>query len=281
MIILLLVTLSQSPVANAVRPFVTDDARITDERQIEIETWTEFGRSSHDTTLGQHFMGGYSPTHWLQVIGGLGIGQDLERGNGTVSNAVIQPKFLLWQAYDDGFPGFAVSTGYIFHNGHGAYHDEAQGSYAIGMLTTRLFDDWLQVHLNFGRLFGREAGGSWESRNYWGLGLDLGVFHKDYRLIAEAYAGDPFEPLGPELAFQAGLRWLKSDFVNFDFTAGTQPEQRESGTRSGRWEYWAQAGVRVLFDTLRGSLGPGSYEGARGAFNPRGASHAGARPQFN
>jgi hypothetical protein len=275
--LILISTLYLAPVWG-VRPFVTDDARITDVRQLEFETWTEFSRGS-ETTLGQHVMGGFTFNEWLQVIAGVGVGQELD-GELTISNPVIQPKILLWQAYDDGFPGLALGLGTTLPYGRGAYFDDALGYYAIAMITTRQFNDWLQLHLNFGRKFSQEKGQSTEGRNYWGVGLDVGVMHMDYRLIAEAYAGDPFESFAPDIAFQSGLRWLKSEYINFDVTFGTQPELQSNRRRSGHWEYWGQVGVRLLFDTFRDQLGPGLYEGARGAINPRSAFPNKPRPQF-
>jgi hypothetical protein len=258
--------------AFAVRPFVTDDARIIDVRQVEIETWTELGRSSTESTLGQHIMSGYTFNNWFELIGGFGIGRDLKNGEFTIGNPVIQPKFLLWQAYDDGFPGLAMGLGTTLPYGRGAFHDEALGYYTIAMMTSRLFNDWLQLHFNFGKTFAKEKGEATEGRNYWGIGIDVGVYKHDYRYILEAYSGDPFEALGPDLSIQTGFRWLKSDSLNFDFTLGTQPELTETRTRSGRWEYWGQVGVRILFDELRGKLGPGRFEGAKGAFNPKNKS---------
>jgi hypothetical protein len=254
----------------AVRPFVTDDARIVDVRQLEIETWTEFARSSTEMTLGQHIMTGYSFNDWFELIGGFGKGKDLKNGEFTIGNPVIQPKFLLWQAYRDGFPGLAIGLGATLPYGRGAFHDEAFGAYAVGMMTSRLFHDRLQLHFNFGKTFAKEKGQATGGRNYWGIGIDVGVYKIDHRYILEAYAGDPFEALGPNLSFQTGFRWLKSDFLNFDFTIGTQPELTETRTRSGKWEYWGQVGVRLLFDELRGKLGPSRYEGAKGALNPLG-----------
>jgi hypothetical protein len=279
-LILLIFTFNPSSLW-AVRPFVTDDARITDVRQLEFETWTEFARSSSEVTLGQHIMTGFSFTEWLQVIGGFGLGHDFDANEIVMTNPVIQPKFLLWQAYDDGFPGLALATGITLPYGQGAYYDDATGYYAMAMTTTRLFKDWLLIHLNLGQIFAKEKNESTISRHYWGLGFDIGIVNIDYRLIAEAYAGDPFEALGPDLAFQAGFRWLKNDFLNYDLTFGTQPELNENGNRSGRWEGWAQIGVRLLFDNFRGPLGPGLYEGAPGAFNPRAKFPIKPQPEFN
>jgi hypothetical protein len=278
LVVLMLVVMSE---AWAVRPFVTDDARIIDVRQMEVETWTEFGRGWGHTTLGQHAMAGYTFNDWIELIAGFGIGQDLSDGQFTIANPVIQPKLLLWQAYDDGFPGLALGLGTTLPLGTGAYYDDALGYYAIAMITTRQFHDWLQVHFNLGRTFARASGEKTEGRNYWGIGLDVGVYKIDYRYILEAYAGDPFEALGPEIAFQTGFRWLKSDFINFDLTFGAQPELSQTRMRTGRWEYWAQVGVRFLFDTFRGEMGPGLYEGAKGAFNPRAGFASKPQPQFS
>jgi hypothetical protein len=260
--------LMSSSKVHAVRPFVTDDARIIDVYQIEVETWTELQRSSSEKTVGQHFMGGLTVNDWLEIIGGGGAGYDFDNDEFLVTNPVLQPKILLWQAAENGVPGMALATGLMFPTGRGeAYFDDATSYYFLALFTSRLFDDWLQVHLNLGRTYAKVSGATTDENNYWGIGLDVGVYDIDYRWIVEAYSGDPFEAFAPDLAFQSGFRWLKSDTLNFDVTFGTQPELNDDLRRSGKWEVWAQFGIRLLFDTFRGDRGPGDPFGAKGMFS--------------
>ncbi|MBX3248393.1 MAG: hypothetical protein KF901_14535 [Myxococcales bacterium] len=256
--------------AHAVRPFVTDDARIIDYGQLELEMWPELVFRDGKWHPGFHVMSGVSPTEWLEIIVGGGIG--LEEGRHfTVANPVIQPKLLVWRAAENGFPGLSLAAGVTLPVGRGEMFDDATGLFFIAPITSRLFDDWFLIHANVGLTAAIVPGdaelGTTRSttvRPYWGVGIDVGLFHKDARFIFEAYAGDPFEALGPRRAFQWGFRWMRSDYVNLDVTFGAQPrvaEGTEAELRHPR-EFWGQIGIRLLFDVFRD--GPGDPMGARG-----------------
>lgn len=258
--------------AHAVRPFVTDDARIISAGQLEMETWPELLRSEGRLHVGHHLMGGVSVNEWFELIVGGGVGLDPGPAV-TVPNPVIQPKLLVWRAEDDGFPGLSVATGLTLPVGRGSMFDEATGFYVIAPITSRLFRDWLLVHANVGFTSAYAPDGLptmgegvFSMRPYWGFGLDVGVGHPDARLIVEAYDGDPFEALGPEYAFQWGGRWLKSDYVNLDLTFGAQPLVQDGVRVNGEWEMWVQVGIRLLFDVFTPDGLPGDPMGAHGMF---------------
>ncbi|MBX3272574.1 MAG: hypothetical protein KF729_20105 [Sandaracinaceae bacterium] len=264
--------LSWSGRARAVRPFVTDDARISDVGQLELEAWPDLVLAGGHVGTNFNVMFGASFTEWMQVIAGGGFGVQHD-GQWTVTNPVVQPKILLWRAADDGVPGLALGFGVTLPLGVGDTFEDATGLYAIAMLTSRLYDDWLVVHFNVGARAAivpehASHGGDVEviARPYWGFGLDIGFFHPNVRLIAESYAGDPFEALGPDYAFQWGYRWLANDYLNFDVTLGMQPLLIDRQPLEGRWETWMQVGVRVLADVL--TRGRGDPQGARGLVPP-------------
>lgn len=260
--------------ASAVRPFVTDDARIIDKGQVEVESWVELVRANRRLYPGLHSMAGVSFTHWFELIVGAGLGLDGEN-RVTIANPVIQPKFLVFRAQENGIPGLAFGVGATLPWGRGDLFEEATGLYTIGMVTSRLFEDWLLLHVNFGftsALIPPAGGHGREYRAfpYWGFGFDVGIGHPDARLIGEAYAGDPLEPLGPRHSYQWGARWIASDYVNLDLTFGAQPD--EGVEREGRqaWQWWGQIGLRLLFDVF--TDGRGDPMGARGMVRPPFAS---------
>ncbi len=247
------------------RPFVTDDARIIERGQLELEMWPELTLQGGSLYPGFHMMGGVSVTEWLEIIVGGGVGW---HDGLTVANPVIQPKFLLWRAEEDGIPGLALATGVTLPVGQGEMFDAATGFFGVALLTSRLFNDFLMLHVNggFTAAAARSSASAdgeafFRARPYWGVGFDAGVVHQDFRLIGEAYAGDPFEALGARYAFQWGGRWLASDTLNLDLTFGAQPQSDAFGER-GPFEYWAQIGVRLLFDAFRDT--PGDPNGAPG-----------------
>lgn len=252
--------------AQAVRPFVTDDARIIDVGQLELEMWPEFAFAQGDFWAGYNVMAGVSVTPWLELLAGGGVGVE-KGGRFTAANPVIQPKLLFVRAQENGIPGVSLVAGVTLPVGRGEMYDDATGAFVIAPITSRLFDDWLQLHLNLGVAIARRAerpvdGQRTSARPFWGLGADAGLGHQDYRLVVEAYSGDPFHALGPKIAFQGGFRWLASDHVNLDVTFGTQPTVVDGTRVPGEWEYWLQIGGRFLFDVF--TDGPGDPMGAKG-----------------
>jgi hypothetical protein len=252
--------------AEAVRPFVTDDARIVDRGQIEIEMWLDahvhdgIARPSFNVVLG------FSPLEWLQFLFGGGIGLDSANGfQAGIANPTVQAKFLFTRI-GEGItqPGFSLVLGGVLPVGLGYLKEEAGGFFLIAPITFRFFGEWLLIHINVGL-----TGGFYldhtkpiDIRPFWGIGFDVGLGLQQLRLIGEAYAGDPFEIEKPFIAAQLGFRWLVNDHVNIDLTFGTQPYIHASATT---WpvEFWGQLGVRLLFDAFTGGR-KGDPEGARG-----------------
>lgn len=233
----------------AVRPFVTDDARISDYGQLEFEAWHEWNKHAdggHSTA--QQLMVGAAFNEWLQVITGGGIGKD-EHGNTTTTDFIFQPKFLLTDAKEDGRPGIAIATGVKLPTGKGTLSDDATGTFVIGILTTRLLDDWFLLHLNSGirNVF---LHGERKDIFHWGAGIDTGVIREDIRYIAEIFSGDPFDTVTPKIATQTGFRYLHSDNLNFDITLGIEPSRHDTMSFRGNREYTIQIGVRILFDAF-------------------------------
>lgn len=144
--------------------------------------------------------------------------------------------------------------------------DTLFGNFAIVCNTSRLFNDFLFLHLNYGVRMVTSGAGDFSARPYWGIGFDAGLGHMDWRFIGEAYAGDPFEPDAPLVAFQTGFRWLQSDHINVDVTFGIQPDAHGGGG----WQtpdLWGQVGLRLLFDAFNYHRRPGDPNGARGAWS--------------
>lgn len=240
--------------ARAVRPFVTEDARVVEPGQLEIETWGDLLFSDSQVHAGHNLVANISPLrNWEISLGG---GWGLEGGSTlTLANPVLISKYLFQDAELDGLPGFAFVVGATLPWGKGELYDPATSFSAIAPVTFRFWEDWLHLHLNLGLLASyqsrsAERAAQFSPRPFWGVGLDAGVFHPDVRLILESYAGDPFEPLGPVVAFQGGGRWIASELINIDLTFGTQPRVDPDSRETLGWESWAQVGLRLLFDLV-------------------------------
>jgi hypothetical protein len=269
-LVFMLLALLCSPHSHAVRPFVTDDARIIDVGQAEAETWLEAGRGGGrwDPAPAFNVMSGYTFNDWLEVIIGGGFGREPDN-DFTIGNPLIQPKILLRKATVNGPPGHAIGVGATFDTGTGSMHHRGSNYYLLGITSYRLDDDRFNVHTNYGLRLDKERGGAQRVRPYWGLGLDVETFSPAHRFIIEAYAGDPLELNDPLYAGQLGVRWLKSEYLNFDLTMGLMPELDARRRNTGSIEGWIQLGIRFLFDinTLGGQ--PGRFDGADGLFGSR------------
>lgn len=269
--------------ADAVRPFVTDDARIADYGQLETESWLEMNHAEggFGDAPGFNTMIGVTPLDWLEVIAGTGVARS-SNNRWAIANPVLQGKVLFTRAEEDGSPGYAFAAGATFDAGQttlaaGGEVDESinpkyklgDSYYAIALLTHRLFDDSLQLHMNLGLRAEHQSGLGLLMRPYWGIGVDAEVFRKDIHAIAEAYAGDPLEYNAPHYAGQFGARWIYSDFVNIDLTFGAQPTMNTYREATRSVEVWGQVGLRLLFDVFTHEGKPGDADGAVGLF-PRG-----------
>ncbi|HAZ60002.1 MAG TPA: hypothetical protein DCY89_00350, partial [Gammaproteobacteria bacterium] len=135
--------------ALAVRPFVTDDARIVDEGQVTSEVWLETASTGGPWEDSLHTLIGTSVTQWLELTAVSTFGLETGFGN-DISNPVFQAKTLLLPAVADGPVGIAVSLGYIPELGQGPSHIAGDGGYALALITKRLNEDRLLLHTNLG-----------------------------------------------------------------------------------------------------------------------------------
>lgn len=265
----------------AVRPFVTDDARIVDYGQFEAESWLEVthAEGAFGDAPGFNTLIGVTPLDWLEIIAGTGVARS-SNDKWAIANPVIQSKVLLTKAEADGSPGYAFASGATFDAGQttlaaGATVDEdinpnyklGDNYYAFGLMTYRLLNDSQQIHTNFGLRGEHQSGIGLRLRPYWGVGLDMEVLREDIHAIVEAYAGDPLEYNAPLYAGQFGVRWIYSEYVNVDLTFGAQPTMNTYRQATSSVEVWGQIGLRLLFDVFTHEGKPGNSDGARGLFS--------------
>lgn len=262
-----LLLLSAASSAFAVRPFITDDARIIDVGQVEMESWLETTRTGGlwEPAPGLNAIVGTTFTEWLEVLAGSGIGRN--QGGGRASaNPVLIGKFLLQQSTAEGRPGHAFSIQHTFDEGSGSMYDAGRVSSLVGMTTFRLRNDALYLHLNYGVRSDRTPQTGRRDRIYWGIGAEAKTPIDKLDFVVEAFAGDPFIPDAPRYAMQTGLRYLRSDHLQFDFTLGVDPKRDAFGRTGGGAEFTAQLGMRMVFDFLTPGGRRGNPEGARGLF---------------
>src|SRR5688500_308227 len=110
-----LVWFSASP-AWAVRPFITDDARVVGERQAQLETWMRGDRGA----LQHWALVSYGPIEPLELTMGTVHGLTYEHDRDySIAGPLVQAKYLLRRPTAGSWPGMAVSAGAFAPAGNG------------------------------------------------------------------------------------------------------------------------------------------------------------------
>lgn len=223
----------------AVRPFITDDARVVGIRLGQYETWLRF-----DQHAWQHWnMVAYGPSKRLELALGFVHGVDAPRSElkgYSYAIPLIQAKYLLREYKPNKLPGVALVAGSFLPGGKGAFKAPGYGTFGF-LAITQCFgeDENVLIHGNIGFNYVKYATSNYSVMT-WGLGTQIktiGGLHA----IAEVFSGDPYVP-GSGLAYQAGFRHFVSDFVQLDITIG----QGISG--ENKLPLWYGGGIRLVTD---------------------------------
>lgn len=229
----------------AVRPFITDDARVVGRRQAQMETWMRGDRAAF-----QHWaLVSYGPIAPLELT--LGAVQGATYTHGTeysVAGPLMQGKYLLRRPRTNSWPGIAVSGGAFAPVGRGEFAPEGWDSFAYVAVTESLMeDDHVLLHGNVG--FVNSASGR---KATWGTGSQIRI-RGGFHAVGEVFSGDPYaESSG--VAFQGGFRHFISEYIQIDATIGS------GMTGQPRLPVWGTVGLRLatpplsrkVFEKLRG-----------------------------
>lgn len=206
--------------AHAIRPFVTDDARVVGGKLSQLETWVLVDRLA----LEHNVLTALGPTEWLELTLGLmhgGVHSGPHRGY-SITGPLLQVKALLLPARDDSWPGIALSVGAFPPFGTGELAPPGWQGFAYAAVTESLFDEGLLIHANLGFAFGDQR--TADDRPDWlvtgGTGAQIRVVG-GFHAVAEIYYGDPFDVQTGFPAGQVGFRYIFSDTVQIDGTFGT------------------------------------------------------------
>jgi hypothetical protein len=225
-----------APSGFAVRPFITDDARVVGDRLGQLEAWTRVDRKSF-----QHWsLVAVGPVPPLELT--IGMVQGATSGKRyTVSGPLVQAKYLLVKMKPNRWPGLAVSGGAAAPAGLGALKLKGWDSFAYAALTESLFrEDRVLVHFNTGMVRNHEG----HKRATWGLGSQIQV-RGGLHAVAEVFSGDPYAESSGN-AVQGGFRHIVNDRVQVDATVGVGV----SGT--SRLPAWGSVGIRLVTNRLWG-----------------------------
>jgi hypothetical protein len=225
-----------APRAWAVRPFITDDARVVGKRLGQVESWLRGDRAAveHWVLLA------YGPTEQLELTLGHVHGAQYDTATRyIVAGPLIQAKYLLWTPQPNRRPGLALSGGATAPLGSFGFAPEHWDTFLYAALSESLLkEDRVLLHLNLGGV--KQTGGG-SMRATWGVGSQFrvrGGFHG----VAELISGDPYAE-GASRAIQVGFRHFFSDRLQIDATYG-------KGLGLGGMPAWASVGVRIVSPPL-------------------------------
>ncbi len=212
-----------APQAQAARPMITDDARITDAKACQLESWVKNNRGSTEywALPACNFTGNLELT--------LGGTRTRESGGAWTTDAVVQGKTLFKHLDPNGW-GIGLVAGTVRHlqqQGDTGRNDW----YAYVPASFSFRDDAFVMHTNLG--WQREG----ETRRdglTWGLGTETRLAENTW-LIAETFGQNRGKPF-----YQFGLRhWLIPNRVQLDATYGNR-------NGSSSQERWFSIGLRLL-----------------------------------
>lgn len=242
--------LGQANEASAVRPFVTDDARIVYPGQLEIENFAEVATArGQKPSYFARSLQGVSLTDRLELIAG-GFGATYQDGQIKPDDLVFQPKYVLYRSFG-AIPSVSVAAAQLFPL---SGNRQLWNSYAMAHVSWFLFtppestdpyDNGLAIHLNLGSKsqLNSGLGGRYTTKPYWAAGFEVITFTRELRYLGEVFAGDPFTFEEKAPVFQTGFRWYKTANLQWDLLwRAVRGAQDHSDT--------FQIGVRFLFDDV-------------------------------
>ncbi len=250
--------------ALAVRPFVTDDARIVYKGQVVTESYGGMAMGQGDKpAIEARSLQGLGITDRLELTAG-GFGFTYQGNQARPLDMLIQPKYVLHSSLG-AIPSLSVAAASLFPLSGNRQHWDG---YAMAHVSWFLFtpdadtdpyDNNLAIHLNLGMKSRYDAGpGTYQNKLYWAAGFEvITPITREVRLLGEIFNGDPFSYEETFPAFQTGFRWYKSPMVQLDLVFrglqnGSSGTQAPTGAEfSPGWNYTIQAGLRVLFDVFR------------------------------
>jgi hypothetical protein len=212
---LLLLGLSTFP-AWAARPFVTDDARLTNAHSCQLEVWTRIYPDSREFWA----LPACNPSGNLELT--VGAGHARTDGENPTNDYVFQLKTLFRPLKPNDW-GIGLAAGTVNHPEITPGPNLLGNIYAYVPLSVSFHDDSVIIHINGGWLRDKDSG---TNKMTWGLGGEFRVMPR-LLAIAEVFGDNQENPY-----FQVGARFaIVPDRIQVDATLG----QQFSGPSDERW----------------------------------------------
>jgi hypothetical protein len=239
--LVMLLCVAFAPRVWAIRPFITDDARVVGRRLLQLETWAQVDESTF-----QHWvLPAFGPTDQIELTVGAvhGAVYGREPVEYAINGPLLQMKILLYPAQPNRWPGVALAGGALLPFGRGGFEPPRASGFVYVAFTESLFSqERLLVHANIGVSLPTQADGAVAAAMTAGLGAQLRLIW-GLHAVAEIVHGDAYTG-SLTGAFQSGFRYIFSDHVQLDMTAG-----------AGLWgdprrPPWASIGIRLVSSPL-------------------------------
>lgn len=212
--------------AFAVRPFITDDARVTPTHTFLTEASLRLDENRfQNLTL---FALGF--TDKLEGTIGFTDGILLKDEEGTayqfsVAGPLLQLKYLFnEQQGQHGIPAFAVEAGASAPYGLGSknFHPQVWSEFFV-LLMSKSFSshpEHLNLHINLGFTNSHFPEGKMGQEFVWGIGLQYHLFRDTIYGVTEVVSGDPYG-FSAGAVYQIGLRFFISKRMQLDTSYGS------------------------------------------------------------
>ncbi len=200
--------------ALAVRPFVTDDARVLDEHTMQVETSVRYDKDvfTNLTLVALNPKGKAEFT--MGFVNGFPLDTESNRSY-SVTGPLMQLKYLLREGKPNSFPGLVFAVGASPPWGRGDFRPERWSEFFYLAATESLFDnDRVLIHANVGISTTNPA-----TVPTWGIGTQFRILG-GLNGVFEVFYNDPYAGKTGG-AFQAGFRYIISDNVQLDITTGS------------------------------------------------------------
>jgi hypothetical protein len=229
--------------ALAVRPFITDDARIAAPREFQVETSLRIDKERFQN-LNVFSLGILEKLEAsLNFIDGFML-EDETKYNLSIAGPGFQLKYLFTDGKTSVFPGVALVAGFVPPWGAGSqnFSPPSWSDYLYLAVTKYFFKDFesLNLHANLG--FTNSYDEQVKTNTTWGVGVQAHLVEKLY-LCTEVFSGDPYA-ITPGALFQIGLRYFISDRMQIDLSTG------RGLYGDPMLDYYAGFGFRVIFDNF-------------------------------
>ncbi len=200
--------------AVAVRPFVTDDARVVGYHVGQVESSVKADKN----VVANLNLFAFGPTENLELTMGWVDGYQHGRGEPrvfSVQGPLMQAKYLFFAAKPNATPGLAVAVGGFPAWGSHTFKPDTAREFLYIAMTESLGDqDRVLIHGNLGFTTTNPRAVA-----TWGIGTQVRVMG-GWNAIFEVFQNDPYAgDIGG--AFQTGFRYIFNDNLQLDMTGGT------------------------------------------------------------